>query len=152
DVSNVRRPNEKRGYGLNLEQRLTADLGLFARRSWNDGQTEMYSYTEVERSAQAGLSLAGGRWGRPDDTFGLALVRNGLSPEHQAYLAAGGTGFLVGDGRLNYRPEQLTEAYYSLAVAKAAWLTFDYQRVANPAYNADRGPVNIYGLRVHTEF
>lgn len=152
DVANVRRPNVKYGFGANLEQNLGSDLGVFARASWNDGQTEMFSYTEVERSIQAGLSLKGTRWGRDWDTLGVALVDDGLSKVHQEYLAAGGTGFLIGDGRINYRPEQLFEGYYSLGLAKTSWLTFDYQHIRNPAYNADRGPVDIWGVRLHTEF
>jgi high affinity Mn2+ porin len=152
DVANVRRPDAKHGYGVGMEQKITDDLGIFARDSWNDGQTEMFSYTEVERSTQIGFSLSGNRWNRPADTIGVAFVRNGLSKAHQDYLAAGGTGFLIGDGKINYRPECATEAYYSIALAKTTWLTLDYQHFDNPAYNADRGPVNVYGLRMHTEF
>ncbi len=152
DVAPVRKPNIKRGIGVNLEQELTDDLGLFARLASNDGATEMFSYTEVERSALVGLSLRGAAWGRPADTIGVAIAEDGLSQSHRDYLAAGGTGFLIGDGRLNYRPERLFESYYSFAVARNTWLSIDYQHIANPAYNADRGPVNIYGLRLHAEF
>ncbi len=152
DVGNVRRPNVKHGYGVNLEQNVTDDLGVFGRWSWNDGATEMFSYTEVERSLQTGVSLKGSRWGREGDTLGVALVQNGLSKVHQDYLADGGTGFLIGDGRINYRPEQIFETYYSVAVTKASWVTLDCQHVNNPAYNADRGPVYIWGVRLHTEF
>ena len=151
-VDNVRRANSKHGFILSFEQQLTGDIRFFSRRSWNDGQTEMYSYTEVERSTQAGIAIRGERWGRDRDTFGLAYVENGLSKQHQDYLAAGGSGFLIGDGYLNYRQERVFESYYSLALAKVAWLSFDVQRIANPAYNADRGPVNIYGVRTHLEF
>lgn len=152
DVGNVRRPNIKHGYGVNLEQNLTGTLGVFARTSWNDGGSEMFSYTEVERSAQVGLSLKGAQWGREQDTLGLALVQNGLSKSHQDYLAAGGTGFLIGDGKINYRPERLFEGYFSVALASKSWLTVDYQHFNNPAYNADRGPVSVWGVRLHTEF
>ena len=152
DVGNVRRPNIKHGYGVNLEQNLTGNLGVFARTSWNDGGTEMFSYTEAERSTQVGLSLKGARWGRAKDTLGLASAQNGLSRAHQDYLAAGGTGFLIGDGKLNYRPERAFEGYYSIGIASKSWLTVDYQHVNNPAYNADRGPVSVWGVRLHTEF
>jgi len=152
DVSNVRRPNTKHGYGINLEQYLTGNLGSFIRTSWNDGGTEMYSYTEVERSTQAGLSLRGAQWGRAQDTLGVALISNGLSKAHQDYLSAGGTGFLIGDGKLNYRPERVFESYYSVALAMKAWLTLDYQHFSNPAYNADRGSVYVWGARFHQEF
>jgi high affinity Mn2+ porin len=121
-------------------------------RETTNGQTEMFSYTEVERSTQIGASLSGIRWNRSQDAVGVALTENGLSTEHQEYLAAGATGFLIGDGRLNYRPEKLIEAYYSLAVAISVWLTTNWQHIANPAYNADRGPVNIVGIRIHAEF
>ncbi len=152
DVANVRRSNVKYGYGINLEQSLTNDLGVFTRASWNDGETEMFSYTEVERSLQAGASMKGMRWGRQQDTVGVALVQDGLSKVHQEYLAAGGTGFLIGDGKLNYRPEQVFEGYYSIGLAKSSWLTLDYQHFNNPAYNADRGPVTVWGMRLHSEF
>jgi carbohydrate-selective porin OprB len=152
NVDNVRRINIKHGYGVNLEQNLTSNLGAFARTSWNDGGTEMFSYTEVERSTQAGISLRGTQWKRAQDTLGLAFVQNGLSKAHQAYLSAGGTGFLIGDGRLNYRPERVFESYYSFAIANKSWLTFDYQHFNNPAYNADRGPLYVWGVRLHQEF
>ena len=152
DVGNVRRPNIKRGYGINLEQNVASDVAVFGRASWNDGGTEMFSYTEVERSTEAGLSLKGTRWERRQDTLGLALVQNRLSKAHQDYLAAGGTGFLIGDGKLNYRPELAAEAYYSVALAKKSWLTLDYQYFKDPAYNADRGPVSVYGMRLHFEY
>ena len=152
DVANVRRPDTKRGFVLNLEQSVARDLGLFARLSRNDGQTEMFSYTEVERSLQLGASLRGDCWGRHGDTFGVAWTANGLSAAHRAYLAAGGTGFLIGDGRLNYRPETLSEFYYSVLLQKARWLTVDWSHIADPAYNADRGPVNVFGVRLHAEF
>jgi high affinity Mn2+ porin len=152
DVANVRSPDTKRGFVLNFEQGVAPDLGVFARLSRNDGQTEMFSYTEVERSVQLGATLSGDRWGRHDDALGVALTVNGLSTAHRAYLAAGGTGFLIGDGRLDYRPEMLSEIYYSVPLAKATWLTADWTHVANPAYNADRGPVNIFGVRFHAEF
>jgi len=152
DVANVRRANAKYGYVLGLEQSLATDLNVFARLSWNNGQTEMFTYTEVERSASVGASLGGSRWNRGQDTLAIAFTGNGLSQEHQDYLAAGGTGFLIGDGRLNYRTERLVEAYYSLAMTKSCWLTANWQHIVDPAYNADRGPVNIFGVRLHTEF
>lgn len=152
DVSNVRRTNTKHGYGVNLEQDLTSNLGVFARTSWNDGGTEMFSYTETERSNQVGLSLNGTQWGRSDDTLGLAFVENELSTAHQEYLSLGGTGFLIGDGKLNYRPERAVESYYSFAIAKKSWISFDFQHFNNPAYNADRGPLYVLGMRAHTEF
>lgn len=152
DVGNVRRPDTKQGFVLNLEQSVARDAGVFARLSRNDGHTEMFSYAEVERSLQLGAALSGDRWGRHGDTVGVAWTVDGLSAAHRAYLAAGGTGFIIGDGRLNYRPETLGEIYYSVLLQKSRWLTADWSHIANPAYNADRGPVNVFGVRLHAEF
>jgi high affinity Mn2+ porin len=144
------RPNF--GFGLNLEQELTDDLGLFARASWNPGQAQEFMFTEIDRHASLGLSLTGTRWGRPQDTIGLAGMVNGLSEHHQAFLAAGNTGFIVGDGALNYATEQIIETYYDWTLFKGASVALDYQFIDNPGYNADRGPVSIFGVRLHAEF
>jgi high affinity Mn2+ porin len=152
-VANVRKSNAKQGYGASLEQNLTSDLGLFARTSWADGETETYSFTEIERSQQVGFVLKGTGWDRGRDDIGVVFVRNGLSSVHRAYLAAGGLGFFIGDGRLNYHPEQIIEGYYSVALSGANAVSFDVQRIVNPAYNGDRrGPVNVVGVRLHLEF
>jgi high affinity Mn2+ porin len=142
----------KRGVGINVEQSLNRNVGVFARASWADGKTETYAFTEIDRSVSAGVSLNGAAWSRGADTLGLAFVRNGLSKPHRDYLAAGGLGFFIGDGRINYRPETIVEAFYSWGVAKHAWLSLDWQHIRNPAYNADRGPLNVAGVRLHTEF
>ena len=142
----------KRGYGLNAEQALTQDLGAFARWSWDDGKTESWAFTEVDRSLTAGLSLKGTAWGRPQDRIALAGIQNGLSSDHKAYLAAGGMGFLLGDGALNYQEERIIETYYALAVGHYFTASLDLQRCWNPAYNADRGPVSLVALRCHVQF
>lgn len=142
----------KHGLGLNFEQALSDDLGFFLRAMKADGRTETYAFTETDRSLAAGFSLKGNRWGRERDTLGIAYARNGLSHDRRGYLEAGGISFFIGDGALNYRPEQIFETYYSLNVWKNAFLTADYQRMRNPAYNADRGPANFYALRLHAEF
>ena len=153
DLNAVRTSDQvKKGIGVNVEQALNADLGVFGRAMWADGKTETYAYTEIDRSVAAGLVLKGGAWRRPQDTVGAALAVNSLSLAHRNYLAAGGLGFFIGDGRLNYRPEGILETYYSIGVAKSAWVTFNWQHIRNPAYNADRGPVNVGSLRLHTEF
>jgi high affinity Mn2+ porin len=100
----------------------------------------------------AGLSIKGSHWGRPDDTVGIGGAINGLSAAHRDFLAAGGVGLLIGDGRLNYSNERILEAYYAYSVVKGVTLTADYQLITNPAYNADRGPVSIFSGRVHAEF
>ncbi|GAA4352008.1 hypothetical protein GCM10023185_11200 [Hymenobacter saemangeumensis] len=155
DITKSRQPGRtKTGLVLNLEQELSESLGLFGRLSYNDGQNETWAFTEIDRSACLGFSSTGARWQRPDDRLGLAAVVNGLSEEHRAYLAAGGLGFIVGDGRLSYAPEFIAELFYSLALPKYhASISPDYQLLVNPAYNRDRpGPVHVVALRLHLEF
>ncbi|MHB8471814.1 MAG: carbohydrate porin [Gammaproteobacteria bacterium] len=153
DLNAVRFSDQtKRGIGINVEQALNNDIGLFARALWADGQTETYAFTEIDRSTSTGIVVKGSGWGRAQDTVGMAGARNALSSAHRSYLAAGGLGFFLGDGRLNYRPEDIAEAYYSLHLYKATWLTADMQYIRNPGYNGDRGPVTVGSFRLHTEF
>jgi high affinity Mn2+ porin len=151
-MASIRHDNLKYGFYLNLEQQIAGDVGLFARASWNDGQNEILSFTDIDRSVSGGLSIKGRAWGRPNDTIGIGGAVNGLSDGHRAFLAAGGNGLLIGDGQLNYRPEQIFETYYAYAVDKNFTVTADYQLITNPAYNADRGPVSIFSGRLHGEF
>ena len=118
---------------------------------WADGRTETYAFGEVDRSLSTGVLVNGARWGRAHDTFGTSYMAHFLSKDRREYLEKGGISYFIGDGWLNYRPEQVSETYYSARVAKGLWLTADYQRIWNPAYNADRGPVNVFGLRLHAE-
>jgi high affinity Mn2+ porin len=142
----------KYGFGINLEQEIRKNLGAFARLGWSDGKNQTYEFTDVDRTATAGLSLKGARWRRPQDTVGLAVVVNGISAVHRQYLAAGGLGITVGDGALNYRPEGIVEVYYNWKIAKHFQLTPDYQFAQDPAYNHARGPANLFALRMHTGF
>ena len=143
----------KYGFGISADQYLSKDFGVFAKVSYNDGHTETWFFTEIDRSLSFGGVLKGTSWKRPDDELGLAFVGNGLSAPHREYLADGGYGFLIGDGRLNYSPEMIAELYYKInAFQKKFWLTPDYQFILHPAYNADRGPVNVFSLRAHIEF
>jgi len=142
----------KYGFGLNLEQEIHKDLGAFMRLGWSDGKNETWEFTDVDRTASAGLSLKGARWRRPEDTVGLGAVVNGISAAHRQFLAAGGLGITVGDGALDYRSERLAEAYYNWKVAKRLGLTLDYQYEKDPAYNHARGPIHIFATRLHTEF
>ena len=152
DLNLTRRNGAKKyGSGVNWEQAISSDTGLFARYGWNDGKTASWAFTEIDRSLSAGFSMTGRRWHRTSDHIGLATVRNYLSGDHRAYLAAGGLGFIIGDGRLNYRPEQIVETYYGFHVSKQWTVTGDYQWIANPAYNRDRGPAGVASLRVHWE-
>jgi high affinity Mn2+ porin len=143
--------NRKFGFGINAEQDLTADLGCFLRASWNDGKTETWTFTEIDRTLSAGLSMTGSKWKREDDTWGLAYVISGISDPHREYLKAGGKGFMLGDGNLNYSWEQLSEIYYSAALLKQQiCMTVAYQLLINPGYNLDRhGPVNVFSVRLH---
>lgn len=152
DLAMTRRFRDKRGYGVNIEQELSESVGAFLRVSRNDGEAETYAFTEIDRSLSGGVLIKGSVRGLLQDSMGLALVRNDLSRAHRDYLAAGGLGFFIGDGRLSYRPETILEAFYNLQLHKRAWLTLDLQRIANPAYNADRGPATVWGLRLHSEF
>jgi high affinity Mn2+ porin len=152
DITLVRRVRTNYGFAANLEQAITDDLGVFSRASWNTGLYEIIAWTDCDESLSAGAVLKGTSWGRPNDKIGVAGLIEGLSPEARAYFAAGGLGILIGDGALNYRPEKVLESYYSYSLNKWASLTFDYQFVANPAYNADRGPVHIFSGRLHAQF
>lgn len=151
DLTQVRRLTSKYGIAANTEQEITDELGAFVRASWSNGEAETYAFAEIDRSVAAGMVLRGKWWKRAGDELALAFVRNGLSAAHRDYVAAGGLGFFIGDGRINYRPETIAEAYYSAAIAKHAFLTFDAQRIRNPAYNADRGPASFYAVRLHLE-
>ncbi len=152
DITLTRAVRTNYGFNANLEQAITSDLGVFARASWSPGLDEIIGWTDCDESASAGAVLKGTSWGRPNDRIGSAGVIDGLSPEARAYFAAGGLGILIGDGALNYRPEKIFETYYSYSLNTWSALTFDYQFVADPAYNADRGPVHIFAGRYHAEF
>ncbi len=148
----VRQEAVKYGLGYNLEQAITDQIGLFSRAMWQDGRYETFAFTEAHRSFSLGTSLSGALWARDHDTLGLAYMRNALSGIYRQYLAAGGLGYFIGDGKLNYADEQIVEGYYSMSVLRSVSLTADYQYLRNPAYNADRGPARIAGVRVHWEY
>ena len=152
DVANVRRDQNKIGAGLNVEQSVTDNIGVFGRAGFNDGKTETYQFAEADSSVSGGVSIKGALWGREKDTVGIAAAQNGISKAHRSFLAAGGLGPFIGDGQLpNYRSERLLEAYYNVALSSHVSLAADFQRISNPAYNADRGPVNIFAMRLHVE-
>lgn len=144
----------KTGYGINLEVPLAdnGDTGLFMRYGWNDGKTESFAFTEVDRNLQLGAQISGNHWGRPQDKLGVAYVVDGLSQDHRDYLAVGGSGFLLGDGQLNYGAERIWEAYYAFQPIAHVWLGPDIQFINNPGYNRDRGPAKFVGARLHLEY
>lgn len=151
-VANVRKDQSKFALGVGVEQALTEDAGLFARFSFNDGRTEAYAFAEIDRSLNLAATLKGRLWRRPDDTVGFAYVVNDISVPHRNYLAAGGLGFFLGDGRLNHGREQILEAFYSAEAFKGLWFSVDGQYVAHPGYNVDRGPVSFLAFRFHFEY
>jgi len=143
----------KVGYAVNLEQEVADELGVFARWSWNNGATENWNYADIDHSLSGGISLKGGRWGRPDDTYGLGMATNGLSGAHQRFLANGGQGMMLGEGSLpKYQAEMSLESYYAWKVFDPLTLTADYQFMNNPGYNPTRGPVHFFGARLHAEY
>jgi high affinity Mn2+ porin len=152
-VALVRQYRGRPGLSVDVEQQVAGDLGGFVRAGWADGDLEPYEFSDIDSTVSGGLSLAGRRWGRPGDTVAIAAAVNQISAVHQAYLADGGLGILVGDGRLPHPgPEQIVESYYEIAALKRLKVSLDYQFVANPAYNRDRGPVSIGAVRFHTQF
>jgi high affinity Mn2+ porin len=156
DTPNVdaigKKGNNKYGFGISFDQELTDTWGLFARAGWNDGLNQSWSFTEIDQTLSVGVLANGEKWKRPNDKLGIALAGNGISANHQRYLAFGGYGFILGDGALNYAPELIGELFYSYRpFKKTIWFTGDYQLCVNPGYNADRGPVSIFSLRVHAE-
>lgn len=153
DITLSRGPiRSKGGVTLNAEQELSDLWGAFFRAGWSDGRNETFAFTEIDRTVEAGVVLKGAPWDRPGDVVGAAFVVNGLSNDHEAYLAKGGHGFIIGDGRLSYGPEAIFETYYSLNFKDTLFVTFDFQFVDHPAYNRDRGPVPVWAIRVHVEF
>lgn len=141
----------KYGFAINMDQDFNDVLGGFFRAGWNDGHNETWAFTEIDHSISVGLSCIGKPWQRPNDNIGLAYVRSGISKAHQAYLQAGGKGFMLGDGQLNYAWEQLVEFYYKSELVKNhLYLSGAYQFLMNPGYNRDRhGPVHIFSIRLH---
>ena len=152
DLCWTRKPNIKMGIGINMEQSITADIGAFFRGMYSDGKTEVYSYVPADRSLSFGVIMKGTRWGREKDSIGLGYAQSWISKEHVAYLNMGGVDGFIGDGKINYKPEQVVDIYYQWHALKSTWITLDYQHLANPAFNADRGPVDMYNGRVHFEF
>lgn len=144
----------KFGFGINGELPVAdnGDTGFFMRAGWNDGHTESFIFTEVDRLLSGGFQLSGAHWNRSDDRLGIGIAIDGLSRIHADYLQLGGDGFLLGDGTLRYGPEQIAEVYYNIAVIDHLTISPDLQFIRNPGYNRDRGPARFAGLRAHVEF
>lgn len=151
DLAQVRRLQSKKGIGAGAQIELTENVGAYVRAAVNDGGTETFAFTEIDRSLSFGALVKGAAWRRERDSAGIAVYVNGLRAPHRDYLAAGGLGFFLGDGRLSYGNERILETFYSLGLMKGAWLSLGYQRIANPGYNRDRGPADFLGFRLHAE-
>ena len=142
----------KYGFGINVEQSLTHYLTAFARFGWDNGKTESFAYTEVDQTSAEGVGANGAWWHRKQDRAGIAFVSNAIKKDHQNYLAAGGDGFLLGDGHLNYGRENILESYYTVHVWRGVYLAPGFQHIVDPGYNRDRGPVLVPSFRAHFEF
>ena len=151
DISAAEAYRFKYGFGLNWEQEVVEDVGLFSRLGWNDGDEQGHAYTDVNWTTSVGVSVKGDAWRRSGDTFGLAGVISGASRSNQNFLQAGGLGILAGDGALSYGSEKVVETYYDVPIWKTIHAALDYQFVSNPAFNRDRGPVSVFGGRLHWE-
>jgi len=153
DITATRRQGRhKYGFGLNFEQEITSQVGVFGRLGWSDGRNESFAYTEDDRTLELGGFATGSAWHRRNDRAGVAFVANGIVAAHQQYLALGGLGFLLGDGGLTYGPEKIFEGFYTAHLWRGFFASFDLQHVNNPGYNQARGPVTVPTLRFHTEF
>jgi high affinity Mn2+ porin len=151
-VAAVRTYQSRPGILFNFEQQVMENVGLFGRAGWADGQVEAWNNTDIDQTAELGLSFSGKIWNRPDDSIGVAGVINGISAAHAAFFADGGYGIVCGDGALRYEPEEILETYYRYTLSHNSAVSVDYQFVNNPCYNADRGPVNIFAGRFHWQF
>jgi high affinity Mn2+ porin len=153
DIAAVRRYRGRAGVDIDIWQQAAKNVGVFLRAGVDDGGVEPFNFADIDDTVSGGVSIRGARWGRADDTIGLAGVVNLISPVHQAFLNDGGLGILVGDGRLPHPgPEGILETYYQVALPLKVLLSFDYQFFENPAYNRDRGPVSVGGIRLHKQF
>jgi high affinity Mn2+ porin len=141
----------KFGFGLNIEQMLWPSVVLFGRWGWNNGKTESFCFTEIDSTITGGVGMFGRKWRRPQDRTGIAIALNAISADHRTYLADGGYGFMIGDGALNYGREEIVESYYTAHLWRGLYFSPGFQRIVNPAYNQDRGPVTIPWLRLHLE-
>ena len=152
DLCWSRKVNTKVGIGINIEQSISQDIGAFFRGMYSDGKTEVYNYTTADRSMSLGAIMKGLRWNREKDSIGIGYAQSWISKSHVAFLNMGGIDGFIGDGKINYKPEQVIDLYYQCHLFDSTWVSVDYQHLINPAYNADRGPVDIFGARAHFEF
>ena len=138
----MRRPNVKLGIGINVEQHITDDIGVFFRGMYSDGQTEVDAYDPADRSIIFGAVAKGSAWHRHFDVtgagFGMSWIRRSTPSTSPWAVSTASSATATSSTR---RAEGVVEAFYSVNLLKAIWLTGDYQFLWNPAFNADRGPV-----------
>ncbi|MFY9692065.1 MAG: carbohydrate porin [Candidatus Acidiferrales bacterium] len=151
-MSTRRQGRHKYGFGLNFEQAINSQVGVFGRLGWSDGRNESFAYTEDDRTLELGGFTTGKSWHRKNDRAGVVFIANGIVAAHQQYLALGGVGFLLGDGGLTYGPEKIFEGFYTAHLWRGFFASFDIQHINNPGYNQARGPVTVPGLRFHVDF
>jgi high affinity Mn2+ porin len=151
-IATRRQGRHKYGFGLNFEQEITSQVGVFGRLGWSDGHNESFAYTEDDRTLELGGFAKGDSWRRGNDRAGVAFVANGIVADHQQYLALGGLGFLLGDGGLTYGNEKIVEGFYTAHLWRGFFASFDLQHINNPGYNQARGPVTVPALRLHVDF
>ncbi len=142
----------KYGFGYNFEELFGDHLRVAGRFGWNEGQHESFAYTEVDQTVLFGADYDGTQWGRANDKVGLAVVSNAIKKDHQNYLADGGLGFLLGDGRLRYGRENTEETYYNAHAWRGLYFALGLSHIDNPGYNRDRGPVWVPSVRAHVDF
>jgi high affinity Mn2+ porin len=152
DLCWVRKPTTKAGIGIFGQQYIATDIGLFSRVMISDGRSEVDAYTSTDRSASFGVLAKGSLWSRPLDVTGIGVNLGWISQSHAEYLRLGGIDGFIGDGTINPRAESSIDVFYSVNFRKSFWLSGDYQRITNPAFNADRGPLDVFGVRIHAEF
>src|SRR5664279_5912244 len=153
DITATRAPGRsKYGFGLNLEQEIASGVGIFLRAGWNDGKTESWAFTEIERTLALGATARGETWKRPGDVIGVAVASNGINRDHRDYLAAGGLGSMLGDGALHASAEEVLDVFYSASLSSFAAVTLEAEHYWSPGFNRDRGPLTVYGLRLHAHF
>jgi high affinity Mn2+ porin len=151
-IATRRQGRHKYGFGLNFEQAITPQVGVFGRLGWSDGHNESFAYTEDDRTIELGGFANGGPWRRRNDRAGVAFVANGITGAHQEYLALGGLGFVLGDGGLTYGREKIFEGFYTAHLWRGFFFSYDFQHINDPGYNQARGPIAVSAVRLHVDF
>jgi high affinity Mn2+ porin len=151
-TAHAQQTTNKYGFGVNVEQETSTNSRIYGRFGWNEGQHESFAYTEVDQTFAGGADYSMRRFNRPNDKAGITFISNAIKRDHQAYLALGGLGFLLGDGKLHYAREDIVESYYDLLVGHGVYYALDGQFIEHPGYNQARGPVLVESVRMHIDF